>query len=123
MAFRKGWVEAGSLKVKDKVYDSANDTLEIEKLESEKLDDPVIVYNFEAEDYHTYYVGEHTILVHNSCAKPTTGGNRPPNMSPKGSGRTGAFKEAKRQNGVPVTEQPEKVIPNINRLEQKVPGR
>ena len=29
------------------------------------------VYNFEVEDFHTYYVGESSVLVHNAC-KPTS---------------------------------------------------
>ena len=33
-----------------------------------ELDEPVEVFNFEVEDYHTYFVGEQYILVHNaSC--------------------------------------------------------
>ena len=31
------------------------------------LEAPVTVYNFEVEDFHTYYVGD-GVLVHNSCA-------------------------------------------------------
>ena len=29
------------------------------------VDSPVMVYNFQVEDYHTYFVGENCILVHN----------------------------------------------------------
>ena len=28
-------------------------------------EEPVKVYNFQGEDFHTYYVGENNILVHN----------------------------------------------------------
>ena len=31
------------------------------------LDDYEIIYNFEVEDLHNYYVGEEMILVHNDC--------------------------------------------------------
>ena len=31
------------------------------------LENPVTVYNFEVEDYHTYFVAENAVLVHNSC--------------------------------------------------------
>ena len=31
----------------------------------ELLDVPTKVYNFEVEDFHTYYVGENSVLVHN----------------------------------------------------------
>ena len=27
------------------------------------------MYNFEVEDYHTYYVGDNAVLVHNECGK------------------------------------------------------
>ena len=53
----------------------------------------------------------------------TGGGNKPANMSPEGAGRKGAFKEAKRKNGIPVSEQPKKVGPNINKQGKQVPGR
>ena len=29
----------------------------------------IFVYNFEVEDYHTYYVSDVSVLVHNMCAK------------------------------------------------------
>ncbi|SHN02816.1 intein C-terminal splicing region [Anaerosporobacter mobilis DSM 15930] len=28
------------------------------------------MYNFQVEDYHTYYVGENSVLVHNDCENP-----------------------------------------------------
>lgn len=28
---------------------------------------PTKVYNFEVEDFHTYYVGDNSVLVHNVC--------------------------------------------------------
>ena len=34
----------------------------IEELEIEE-----VTYNFEVEDFHTYYVGENSVLVHNDC--------------------------------------------------------
>ena len=36
------------------------------------------MYNFQVEDYHTYYVGENSILVHNDCPEgkaPTEDGS------------------------------------------------
>ncbi len=30
---------------------------------------PVTVYNFRVEDFHTYYVGENCVLVHNASCK------------------------------------------------------
>ena len=39
----------------------------ISKIETEYLDEPVATYNFEVQDYHTYYVGSEGVLVHNAC--------------------------------------------------------
>lgn len=34
------------------------------------------VYNFEVEDFHTYYVGQNAVLVHNSCKDKPTSANQ-----------------------------------------------
>ena len=39
----------------------------VEKVQHELLESPVKVYNFQVEDYHTYYVATIGVLVHNSC--------------------------------------------------------
>lgn len=39
----------------------------IEQVQHELLESPAKVYNFEVEDYHTYYVGNASLLVHNKC--------------------------------------------------------
>ncbi len=37
----------------------------------QKLEAPETTYNFEVEDYHTYYVGEASVCVHNAnCGTP-----------------------------------------------------
>ena len=40
----------------------------VEKTKHAALDTSVTVYNFEVEDFHTYYVSEQKVLVHNTCA-------------------------------------------------------
>ena len=40
----------------------------VEKVQHELLENPINVYNFQVEDYHTYYVAEFGILVHNDCS-------------------------------------------------------
>lgn len=67
----KGFTEAKCLKVGDEVRLATGDTAEIETIESVQLDSPVKVYNFEVEDFHTYYVSGQKVLVHNTCAKET----------------------------------------------------
>lgn len=39
----------------------------VEQVQHEILEEPVKVYNFEVEDYHTYHVGVNYVLVHNAC--------------------------------------------------------
>jgi hypothetical protein len=63
----KGWVAAGDMEVGDKVYLYSCDSREIKELKFEHLDSPIKVYNFEVEDWHTYFVSEHDVFVHNSC--------------------------------------------------------
>lgn len=40
----------------------------IEEVQHEILEEPIKVYNFEVEEFHTYYVGDSGVLVHNACA-------------------------------------------------------
>ena len=39
----------------------------VEQVQHELLESPVATYNFEVQDFHTYYVGESAVLVHNLC--------------------------------------------------------
>ena len=39
----------------------------VEMVQHEILESPVKVYNFEVADFHTYFVGDDEVLVHNSC--------------------------------------------------------
>ena len=63
-----GWTNASDLKVGDKVRLEDGTTGTVEKAKHVALDNPVTVYNFEVEDFHTYYVSEQKVLVHNTCA-------------------------------------------------------
>ena len=55
--------------------------------------------------------------------KNTSSGQRPADLSPEGAGRNGAFREAKRKNNIPVSEQPKKVKPNVDRRGKPQPGK
>ena len=61
-----GFVSAGELYIGDKLLDSNGNMLLVEDREIENLDEPVKVYNFQVEDFHTYHIGENGILVHNA---------------------------------------------------------
>ena len=41
----------------------------VEQISHELLEEPEVTYNFEVEDFRTYYVGNTSVLVHNSCGK------------------------------------------------------
>ncbi|WP_374021039.1 polymorphic toxin-type HINT domain-containing protein [Paenibacillus thiaminolyticus] len=62
----KGWVFADELQVGDKLQKADGSSLTIDKVEFVKLDKPVTVYNFTVADYHTYYVTDIGIWVHNT---------------------------------------------------------
>ena len=62
----KGWVFADELQIGDKLQKADGSNLTIDKVEFVKLDEPVTVYNFTVEDYHTYYVTDIGIWVHNT---------------------------------------------------------
>ena len=63
-----GWKNASDLKVGDKVRLEDGTAGTVEKAKHVALNSPVTVYNFEVEDFHTYYVSEQKVLVHNTCA-------------------------------------------------------
>ena len=62
-----GFVEARNLKTSDKLLLSNGKEAIIEKVEAEQLAEAETTYNFEVQDFHTYYVTEKTVLVHNKC--------------------------------------------------------
>ena len=62
----QGFIKAGELIVGDKLLDVNGNVLLVENYDVELTEEPVKVYNFQVEDFHTYYVGENNILVHNA---------------------------------------------------------
>ncbi|SFR61828.1 polymorphic toxin-type HINT domain-containing protein [Anaeromicropila populeti] len=65
----EGFVGAGDLQRGDRVRLECGKQALVEQVTVEKLINLVKVYNFEVEDFHTYYVGEQSVLVHNMCSK------------------------------------------------------
>ena len=55
------------MKVGTKLLLSSGECATIEAIQVEQLSQPETTYNFEVEDYHTYYVTKSKVLVHNSC--------------------------------------------------------
>jgi hypothetical protein len=62
----KGWTDAVNLRAGDILVLVNGKYVIVEKVQHEILEAPVTVYNFQVEDFHTYFVGFSSILVHNS---------------------------------------------------------
>ena len=60
----KGFVEACELSKGDEIMNASGGSYPVERIEFEDKEETV--YNFQVEDYHTYYVGENSLLVHNA---------------------------------------------------------
>lgn len=63
----KGWVEASALHAGMTIWFANGTKGTVEDISKEGLEEPVTVYNFEVADFHTYFVGESGVLVHNTC--------------------------------------------------------
>lgn len=66
------FVSAKDLKVGARLLLSDGKAVIINSIEIETLESPETTYNFEVEDFHTYYVSESNVLVHNLCRTPDT---------------------------------------------------
>ena len=63
----KGWTAAKNLRAGNKLLLESGKVAIIEFVQNEIIEKPVKVYNFEVEDFHTYFVGP-GVLVHNTCS-------------------------------------------------------
>ncbi len=75
----RGFIEAGKLLVGDKLISVKGEDLIVEDYYIKLTKEPVSVYNFQVEDFHTYFVGENGVLVHNAQYETDIGdykGNR-----------------------------------------------
>ncbi|RIE03934.1 polymorphic toxin-type HINT domain-containing protein [Cohnella faecalis] len=64
----KGWTFVKDLKVGDLLVQSDGDTLKIDSIELEYKN--VTVYNMTVDEFHTYFVSDLGIWVHNTACKP-----------------------------------------------------
>ena len=64
---QKGWTDAIRLRAGDRLQLLNGEYVVIEQVQHEILEAPVTVYNFEVEEFHTYYVSNAAVLVHNRC--------------------------------------------------------
>ena len=70
---QKGWTSAINLRAGDILVLNNGEYVVVEQIQHELLESPIKVYNFEVEDFHTYYVSANVdsdefVLVHNSCS-------------------------------------------------------
>ena len=87
----EGFVEAEDLKISDKLLLSSGKRVIIEKLEVETVETAETTYNFEVADFHTYYISESNVLVHNDCVKKWNGKDRVIEEDIVGSGKYGTY--------------------------------
>lgn len=67
-----GFKHASELKIGDRIISLDGNIYKVSSNAKESLEKPIIVYNFEVEDWHTYFVSESGIPVHNLCSEKTT---------------------------------------------------
>ena len=79
------------MKISDKLLLSSGKCVTIEEIQIEQLSESETTYNFEGADFHTYYVSESNILVHNTCERA-------------------AMRAAKRSENIPMSQKPDKII-------------
>jgi hypothetical protein len=65
--YGKGFEYAGNLRAGEILVNVNGEQVVLEFVQHEILETPVKVYNFEVEDWHTYFVNENRIWVHNLC--------------------------------------------------------
>ena len=76
----KGFVLAGNLEVGTTLIDNEGNELHLQIVRWEQLQNPVPVYNFAVEDFHTYFVGNNKTLVHNVCGTESVCNGLEPNQ-------------------------------------------
>lgn len=48
----------------------------VDAITTKQFEEPVKVYNFEVEDFHTYFIARHSVLAHNMCKVPGKSGKQ-----------------------------------------------
>ncbi|MFC4075639.1 polymorphic toxin-type HINT domain-containing protein [Salinithrix halophila] len=62
----KGWVKAKDLQKGDRLQAADGRQVRVDRV-VQRNTKPIKVYNFEVEDYHTYFVSDAQVWVHNRC--------------------------------------------------------
>ena len=72
-----GFVQAGCLQEGYELVCLDGGKEVITDVRVEWLEEAITVYNFEVADYHTYFVGDGDVLVHNKSANPSNSTESP----------------------------------------------
>jgi RHS repeat-associated protein len=86
-----GWVAAKDLNVGTHLQTKTESWLDIDKIESHTS--PTNVYNFEVEGFHTYFVSDLGLLVHNTCNTNNLNSRGHSNDLLPGEGNVGRYKD------------------------------
>lgn len=104
----KGWTSAIDLRAGDILVMLNGEYVVVEQVQHELLENPETTYNFEVEGFHTYYVGDTGVLVHNECGDVYRGGDyRARDIDVRIDKSTGLLKPTR---GISVNADPSKVL-------------
>ncbi|MGN0632908.1 MAG: polymorphic toxin-type HINT domain-containing protein [Oscillospiraceae bacterium] len=67
--YQHGWIQAANLRAGDVLVLSNGELVVVEWVQHEILEEAVNVYNLEVQDFHTYFIGESGVWVHNQGCK------------------------------------------------------
>ena len=104
------WIESAKLKPSMVLTDEAGQKVKV--LELQELGRTEDTYNIEVADFHTYFVGESKVLVHNECACKVRGVNNPVTSRQ-------ARREVMRKEGIPTSQQPKSQSKNSSGREYR----
>ncbi|MCX7747060.1 MAG: polymorphic toxin-type HINT domain-containing protein [Clostridia bacterium] len=66
------WKAAENIKPGDRILTSSGEVKQILSVKEGNFEEAQRIYNLNVEDYHTYFVGNQGLLVHNSCSEALT---------------------------------------------------
>lgn len=62
-----GWIRAEELRCGDLLVSRNDKRVPVDNVRIERIEESQLVYNFEVDGFHTYFVGLNRLLVHNKC--------------------------------------------------------
>jgi hypothetical protein len=111
----RGWVDAGSLKIGDKVRTESGGSATVTGFTLDAT--PSTMWDITVDGAHTFFVGPSAVLVHNFCAKAAGGGGwNPPSGFRTTLPQIKALAESMGQNGKATARWIENVVKPANGL-------